>query len=45
MSNKDIDERASDYFAVLLTASKNKDTWEPSSRPSTYAGGFKRTLR
>ncbi|CAG8634544.1 6829_t:CDS:2, partial [Gigaspora rosea] len=44
-SDKDIDERASNYFAVLLTASKNKDAWERLSRPSTYAGGSKRTLR
>ncbi|CAG8844931.1 4611_t:CDS:1, partial [Racocetra persica] len=35
----------SDYFAVLLTASKNKNIWKPLSRPSTYIGGFKRTQR
>ncbi|CAG8838961.1 16003_t:CDS:2, partial [Gigaspora margarita] len=34
-SDQDIDNRASDYFSVLLTASKN---WKPSSRPSTYVG-------
>ncbi|CAG8829762.1 19203_t:CDS:2, partial [Gigaspora margarita] len=34
-SDKDIDERASDYFAVLLIA----------NRPLTYARGSKRTLR
>ncbi|CAG8476094.1 11975_t:CDS:2 [Racocetra fulgida] len=44
-SDKDIDERASDYFAVLLIAGKNKDVWEPSGRPSTYVRGSKRTLR
>ncbi|CAG8802217.1 43565_t:CDS:2 [Gigaspora margarita] len=41
-SDQDIDDRASNYFAVLLTASKN---WKPSSRPSTYVGSSKRTKR
>ncbi|CAG8795990.1 14487_t:CDS:2, partial [Cetraspora pellucida] len=31
-----IDEKASDYFAILLTASKNMNVWKPSSRPSMY---------
>ncbi|CAG8737051.1 1889_t:CDS:2, partial [Gigaspora rosea] len=44
-SDQDIDERASDYFAVLLTASKNENIWKPSSRPSTYVGGSKRTQK
>ncbi|CAG8784726.1 24876_t:CDS:2, partial [Gigaspora margarita] len=44
-SDQDIDKRASDYFAVLLMASKNKNIWKPSSRPSTYVGGSKRTQR
>ncbi|CAG8832649.1 33588_t:CDS:1, partial [Gigaspora margarita] len=41
-SDQDIDNRASNYFAVLLIASKN---WKPSSRPSTYIRGSKRTKR
>ncbi|CAG8716690.1 4617_t:CDS:2, partial [Gigaspora margarita] len=41
----DIDEKASDYFAVLLTASKNEKIWKPLSRPSIYVGGSKRTQR
>ena len=44
-SDHEIDERASDYFAVLLMASKNKNIWKPSGRPSTYIGGSKRTQR
>ncbi|CAG8848718.1 1526_t:CDS:2, partial [Gigaspora margarita] len=44
-SDQDIDERASDYFAVLLTASKNEKIWKPSSRPSIYIEGSKRTQR
>ncbi|CAG8756990.1 8353_t:CDS:2, partial [Gigaspora rosea] len=41
-SDQDIHDRAFDYFAVLLTPSKN---WKPSSRPSTYVGGSKRPKR
>ncbi|CAG8600300.1 13801_t:CDS:2, partial [Racocetra fulgida] len=44
-SDKDIDERASNYFAVLLTAGKNINIWKPSGRPSIYFGGSKRTQR
>ncbi|CAG8850370.1 32872_t:CDS:1, partial [Gigaspora margarita] len=44
-SDQDIDKRASNYFAVLLMASKNKNIWKFSSRPSTYVRGSKRTQR
>ncbi|CAG8744111.1 6675_t:CDS:2, partial [Dentiscutata erythropus] len=44
-SDQDIDERASDYFAVLLTANENKNIWKSLGRPSTYVGGSKRTQR
>ncbi|CAG8687739.1 27327_t:CDS:2, partial [Racocetra persica] len=44
-SDKDIDRRASDYFAVLLMAGKNINIWKPSGRPSIYFGGSKRTQR
>ncbi|CAG8823144.1 17894_t:CDS:2, partial [Racocetra persica] len=44
-SNHEIDERVSDYFAVLLMASKNKNIWKPLGRSSTYIEGFKRTRR
>ncbi|CAG8531344.1 717_t:CDS:2 [Dentiscutata erythropus] len=44
-SDQDIDERASDYFSILLMAGKNKDTWKPLSRLLAYVGGSKRTQR
>ncbi|CAG8639935.1 2000_t:CDS:1, partial [Racocetra fulgida] len=44
-SDQDIDERASDFFTILLTANENKNIWKPSGRPSTYIGGSKRTQR
>ncbi|CAG8580316.1 12798_t:CDS:2, partial [Racocetra fulgida] len=44
-SDQDIDERASNFFTVLLTANENKNIWKPSGRPSTYVGGSKRTQR
>ncbi|CAG8762147.1 26002_t:CDS:2, partial [Racocetra persica] len=41
----EIDERASDYFAVLLMASKNKNIWKPSGRLLTYIKSSKRTQK
>ncbi|CAG8668093.1 8518_t:CDS:2, partial [Racocetra fulgida] len=43
-SDNNIDERASDYFAVLLTAGKNINVWKPSGR-TIYVGGSKRTQK
>ncbi|KAF0333051.1 hypothetical protein F8M41_017252 [Gigaspora margarita] len=42
--DRDIDKRASNYFAVLLAASKN-NIWETLGRSSIYVGGSKRTQR
>ncbi|CAG8513111.1 27820_t:CDS:2 [Dentiscutata erythropus] len=39
-SDQNIDERASDYFSILLIASKNKDTWKPLGRPLAYIGAY-----
>ncbi|CAG8686201.1 20278_t:CDS:2, partial [Racocetra persica] len=43
-SDNNIDERSSDYFAVLLTAGKNINDWKPLGR-TIYVGGSKRTQR
>ncbi|CAG8605333.1 1216_t:CDS:2 [Cetraspora pellucida] len=43
-SDNNIDERSSDYFAVLLTAGKNINVWKPSGR-TIYVEGSKRTQR
>ncbi|CAG8844054.1 34451_t:CDS:2, partial [Racocetra persica] len=43
-SDNNIDERFSDYFAILLTADKNINDWKPLGR-TIYVGGSKRTQR
>ncbi|KAF0427900.1 hypothetical protein F8M41_005948 [Gigaspora margarita] len=42
--DRNIDKRASDYFAILLAASKN-NVWEFSGRSSIYVRGSKKTQR
>ncbi|CAG8848680.1 11246_t:CDS:1, partial [Racocetra persica] len=43
--DEEIDERAANYFDILLSAGRNNNVWKTSGRPIVNFGDSERTLR